>query len=209
MSAWHKEILVQEQVGLLPALKPFAKDFGLVGGTAIALHIGHRESIDFDLFTKDPDRDFDIPALKRKFKKYSSIDTVIRDKESEFTFKVRDIQVTFYSFPYHISYSEQLDSYIAMPSLLTLAAMKSFALGQRAKWKDYVDLYFIMRYFNPLAEIIEQAEKLFGGEFNAKLLRSQLSYFDDIKHTEPVVFKPGFEVSDDEIKRALTEYSLS
>jgi len=48
----HKEVLNKNQVELSPFLKTFSKDFGLVGGTAIALHIGHRFSIDFDLFTK-------------------------------------------------------------------------------------------------------------------------------------------------------------
>ncbi len=47
-----KEILTQEQIELLPFIKKFAKDYYLVGGTAIALHIGHRRSIDFDLFTQ-------------------------------------------------------------------------------------------------------------------------------------------------------------
>ena len=47
----HKEILTKEQLEILPLLKIFSKDFGLVGGTAIAFHIGHRRSIDFDLFT--------------------------------------------------------------------------------------------------------------------------------------------------------------
>jgi hypothetical protein len=37
----HKEIMIKEQIALLPLLKSFSKDFGLVGGTAIALHIGH------------------------------------------------------------------------------------------------------------------------------------------------------------------------
>ncbi|MDP3948660.1 MAG: nucleotidyl transferase AbiEii/AbiGii toxin family protein [bacterium] len=209
MSEWHKEILVPGQTDLLPAIKPFTKEFGLVGGTAVALHIGHRESIDFDLFTKEPDYDFDIPTLKRQFKQYAVIDNVIRDKGSEFTFNARGVQITFYNFRYRIPYTERFGSYIAMPSLLTLAAMKAFALGQRAKWKDYVDMYFIMRDFHPLAEIIKQTEKLFGSEFNAKLLRTQLSYFDDINYSEQVIFKPGFEVSDDKIKRALEEYSLS
>ncbi|MDO8561253.1 MAG: nucleotidyl transferase AbiEii/AbiGii toxin family protein [bacterium] len=209
MSEWHKEILVQGQTTLLSAVKPFSKDFGLVGGTAVALHIGHRESIDFDLFTKEPDYDFNIPTLKRKFKQYAAIDKVIRDKGSEFTFKVHDVQVTFYHFEYRIPYSERFGSYIAMPSLLTLAAMKAFALGQRAKWKDYVDMYFIMRDFHSLAEIIQHTEKLFGGEFNARLLREQLSYFEDINYTEAVMFRPGFKVPDEKIKRALTEYSLA
>ena len=49
----HKEILSSEQLKLLPIL-PFAKKKGfyLVGGTAIALYLGHRESIDFDLFRR-------------------------------------------------------------------------------------------------------------------------------------------------------------
>ena len=47
----HKEILTGDQSKLLPLVKIFSKDFGLVGGTAIGLYLGHRESIDFDLFT--------------------------------------------------------------------------------------------------------------------------------------------------------------
>ncbi len=209
MSEWHKEILVPGQRSLLPALKPFTKDFGLVGGTAVALHIGHRESIDFDLFTKEPDYDFKIPALKRRFKRQAVIDTIIRDKESELTFIAHGVQVTFYHFDYKIPYTERFDTYLTMPSLLTLAAMKAFALGQRAKWKDYVDLYFIMRDFHPLNEIVQHTETLFGNEFNAKLFRTQLSYFDDVNYTQPVTYKPGFEVSDEEVKCKLEEYSLA
>ena len=46
----HLEILNKEQKELLPILSQFKREYYLVGGTAIALHIGHRESIDFDLF---------------------------------------------------------------------------------------------------------------------------------------------------------------
>ena len=47
----HNDVLTDEQRKLLPLIKTFSKDYYLVGGTAIALHIGHRRSIDFDLFT--------------------------------------------------------------------------------------------------------------------------------------------------------------
>ena len=50
----HREILDENQLNLLPLLKNFKREFYLVGGTAIALHIGHRASIDFDLFKKSP-----------------------------------------------------------------------------------------------------------------------------------------------------------
>ena len=46
----HKEILSKQQVELLPLIQQFRREFYLVDGTAIALHIGHRRSIDFDLF---------------------------------------------------------------------------------------------------------------------------------------------------------------
>ena len=205
----HKEILTTEQQGLLPAIKSFAKDFGLVGGTAVALHIGHRESIDFDLFTKNPEHPIMAKKLQRQFGRYAIIDRVLVEEDPELTFMTNTVKVTFYHFEFKIPYTERFGSYIAMPSLLTLAAMKVFALGQRAKWKDYVDLYFIMREYHTLADIVSHAEKLFGGEFNARLLREQLSYFDDVSYKEPVIYKPGFEVPDEEVKRALIEYSLS
>ena len=87
--------------------------------------------------------------------------------------------------------------------------MKSFALGKRSKWKDYVDLYFILKDFHAIDEILIRAEALFAGEFNGKLFRQQLSYFDDINYSEFVMFKPGFEVPDEEVRRALIEYSLA
>jgi hypothetical protein len=48
----HTEILTQKQNELLPYLKSYKRKFYLVSGTAIALHLGHRRSIDFDLFCK-------------------------------------------------------------------------------------------------------------------------------------------------------------
>ena len=115
MSKWHKEILTPEQHGLLPAVKLFAKDFGLVGGTAVALHIGHRESIDFDLFTKDPGYDFAAKKLHRQFKRCAIIDEVFVDEDPEFTFMTNGVKVTFYHFEYRIPYAERFGAYITMP----------------------------------------------------------------------------------------------
>ena len=51
----HKEIFTKEQEKILPLVVDFSDRFGLVGGTAIALHLGHRRSIDFDLFSNKKD----------------------------------------------------------------------------------------------------------------------------------------------------------
>ncbi len=208
MRKLHKEILTPNQAKLLPTLKLFSKDFGLVGGTAIALYIGHRESIDFDLFTKDSEYDFKISSLKRRFKQRAVIDRIITDEENEFTFVSNGIKVTFFNFDYRVPFTEKLDSVINMPTLLTLAAMKAFALGHRAKWKDYVDMYFIMRYHHPLSEIVARATKLFGAHFNEKLLRTQLAYFKDINYSEKIIYLPGFEESDKIIQNKLKDFSL-
>ena len=202
----HSEILTREQRNLLPLVGKFKKQFGLVGGTAIALHIGHRESIDFDLFSPD---EFSNANIRAVFRRAGKTIEVLRADTNQFTFLVDGVHITFFCYPYPIKYVEFLDMFARMPTLLTLAAMKAFALGRRSKWKDYVDLYYILRDFYTLNEISIEAEALFAQEFNGKLFRQQLSYFEDINYAEPVIFKPGFEVPNDEIKHALTEYSLA
>ncbi len=201
----HKEILTNEQFGLLPLIKSFSGDFGLVGGTAIALHLGHRQSIDFDLFSL---KEFDNQKIRRKIVKFSKISQIIRDETGQFTLQIRDVRFTFFHYPYPVIFSENFENIIKIPDLLMLAAMKAFALGRRAKWKDYVDLYFVARQHHGIGDICEKANEIFGAEFDEKLFRSQLAYFNDINYSEAVTFMPGFETKDETIKQALIDFSL-
>lgn len=202
----HAEILTQEQHELLPLVALFKKDFGMVGGTAIALHLGHRESVDFDMFSKEK---FSNISLRRKIEQVRRIDKELVNKKTEFTFLIGSVQFTFFEYPFDIDYSEHFENVARLPTLVTLAAMKAYALGQRAKWKDYVDLYFIMRDHHSLHEIERATENIFGDSFNPKLLRQQLAYFEDINYDEAVTFKPGFDATEETIKKTLTEFSLS
>ena len=190
---------------LLPIVKAFSKNFGLVGGTAIALHIGHRESIDFDLFSYE---DFNNASIKRKIEKIISIDNTLVKKSGEYTFLIGGVKFTFFQYPYQINYSDRFEAIIRLPNLLTLAAMKIFALGRRAKWKDYVDMCFILKEFHSLEEINQKAKEIFGKEYNEKIIRSQLSYFDDVNYSEKVIYKEGFNVDDETVKKFLIEKSL-
>ena len=97
---------------------------------------------------------------------------------------------------------------IHMPDLLTLAAMKAYALGGRAKWKDYVDLYILLRDHFSLAQISEKSKDLFGVYYNEKLFREQLCYFQDVDHSEKVDFVVQ-AVSDEEIKQFLTDIATA
>jgi hypothetical protein len=201
----HEETLTEAQSKLLPIVALFSKKFGLVGGTAIALHLGHRESIDFDLFSSD---EFSNYSIKTKIVKNAVIDAVLVNKNGEYTFLIGGVKFTFFQFPYQINYSESLGKIVKLPDILTLAAMKAFALGRRAKWKDYVDLYFILEAHHTVSEITAKGVEIFGNEFNEKIFRTQLAYFSDIDYSEQVVYKDGFGVDDEVIKKALVQFSL-
>ncbi len=201
----HKEILTEEQLQLLPLLKSFSSSFGLVGGTAIALYIDHRQSVDFDLFTK---KEFDNFRIRQEIAKFTKIEKIITDQKDQYTMIVKGVRMTFFLYPYPINFSKNFETTIKIPDLLTLAAMKAHALGRRAKWKDYVDLYFIMRDYFKITEIIKKARQIFSTEFNEKLFRTQLSYFKDIDHTEKVIYMKGSEQKDKTIKQFLTQKSL-
>lgn len=200
----HPEILSKEQIELLPLIKEYSRNFYLVGGTAIALQIGHRQSIDFDLFCSAEKLNSKI--IKEKFNKHKfSKYVIIYEGFDQFHVNMNHVKLTFFCYPFEIPVSEVFEKKIKMPSLLDLAAMKAYALSGRGKWKDYVDLYFILQNKIQIKEISDRATVLFKDSFNSKLFMSQLSFFDDINYEEKVDFLPGFETSEEEIKKFLIE----
>ncbi|PIY74513.1 MAG: hypothetical protein COY85_03050 [Candidatus Portnoybacteria bacterium CG_4_10_14_0_8_um_filter_40_50] len=202
----HKEILTREQVCLLPLIKTFSKNFGLVGGTAVAFYLGHRQSLDFDLFTN---KEFENLEIRRKILKFGKIERVLRDEEGQYTVVVDGVRITFFYYPFRINFPKNFNKVIKLPDLLTLAAMKAHALGRRAKWKDYVDLYFIMNYYRGIEKILKRVRQIFHSEFNEKMFRAQLAYFKDIDYTERIIYMKGFEIDNKIIKRKLIDFSLN
>lgn len=200
----HDQVITEEQKQLFPLLKEFSSKFGMVGGTAVALQIGHRRSIDYDLFTN---KGFSSKSIREQIRQNFNISEVFVDRPGELTVLANQVKLTFYKYPFDIVFSEKFQSIIQLPNLLTLASMKAFALGRRAKWKDYVDLYFIFQKHS-LKEIANKAKELFAGEFSEKLFREQLAYFEDIDYSETIDYLPGFEIADEKIKEMLTEIGL-
>jgi len=172
-----------------------------VGRTAIALHIGHRRSIDFDLFKNNSIKPKSILKTISDFE-YPYI--VTRRVTEQFNLNIQDVKFTFFQFPFKIDAKEKLDDILRLPNLLDLAAMKAYALGRRSKWKDYVDLYFILKEHYTIKQIPDRSTDLFGQLFSEKLFRAQLSYFDDIAYSESVEFLLS-PVPDNEIKNFLID----
>ena len=201
----HLNILSKEQVELLPLISKFKREFYLVGGTAIALHLGHRESIDFDLFKLANLRKNDIykKVISSKFKYNFGYENY-----EQLNLIINDVKFTYFSFPHKIPTSSELKGIIKMPDLLTLAAMKAFALGRRAKWKDYLDLYFILNGHLSFKEIADQAKLLFGEQFSEKLFKMQLGYFKGINYDEEVTYLIPNPPTEQEVQDFLVNISI-
>jgi hypothetical protein len=200
----HTEIFNVDQAKLLPYLKSFNRSFYMAGGTAIALHLGHRRSIDFDLFTQT---NLVKHRIKGKLLQMSFQQAPLFEDIDQLDIRINNVKVTFFSFPFPISHPVKVESVITIPTLLSLASMKAFALGRRAKWKDFVDLYFILNKHFTIKEISRECEETFKGQFSEKLFRQQLAFHKDIDFSEPVEFL-GEPIADNVIKEFLIEKAI-
>ncbi|MDP1622238.1 MAG: nucleotidyl transferase AbiEii/AbiGii toxin family protein [Bacteroidales bacterium] len=197
----HKEILSENQVELLPLVKQFIREYYLVGGTAIALHIGHRRSIDFDLFKFNPIKPKTIVS---KISAFNFPYTITRRVTEQVNLTIHDVKFTYFQYPFEIDAKSRFEKYFRLPELLDLAAMKAYALGRRSKWKDYVDLFFILKHHYSVKQISDKADEIYQELFSEKLFRAQLAYFVDIDHSEPIEYIVP-PVPEDEIKEYLID----
>ena len=173
------------------------KSFYLVGGTALALQIGHRKSIDFDLFKN---KKLDVGQI-HKWAKDCNVEKTLIDENNQVTYQISGVNITFLEYPFDVKpvFDSDLGIYLAQP--LSIGAMKAYAIGRRSKWKDYVDIYFLLKQYS-LKEIAKEAKKIFSSLFNEKIFREQLCYFEDIDFSEEVEFLDN-TVSEKAIKEAL------
>jgi predicted nucleotidyltransferase component of viral defense system len=175
----HKEALTKEGTALFPLLRKF-DGFYLAGGTALALQIGHRISVDFDLFSPE---EISKTLLRKVTQIYGAypVSPVINNRD-ELTVLVRDVKMTFLSYPFPAVAPLIEIGELKMLSVGEIGSTKAYSIGRRGTYKDYVDLYFILSGgYATLAEIIHMAEKKFGAEFNSRLFTEQLLFMDDIE----------------------------
>ena len=200
----HTEILTKNQVELLKHIEKFCRKFYLVGGTAIALHLGHRRSLDFDLFCQT---DLLKSQIRKKLVQFPFKQIKLFEDADQMHFLIHNVKITFFSFPYPIEHPIKIGRLISIPTLLTLASMKAFALGRRAKWKDYINLFFILRDHYTIEEVSNEAVKNFGQLFSEKLFREQVAFHKDIDYSEPVEYLVPVP-TEDEIRQFLIDKAL-
>lgn len=178
----HQEVITSEARKIFDKLDRFP-NFYLAGGTGLALQLGYRISVDFDLFwQKDIPKDL-LSKVRRAFKDFE-IKVVVNHSE-QLTVAVEEINVSFVKYPFPVISKFIEYQGIKILSPLEIAAMKAYALGRRATLKDYVDLYFVLKEkVSSLEEIITFCEKKYGSEFDPRLFLEQLIYLKDVEEIE-------------------------
>lgn len=139
----HVECLQEKALRLIPKLKKIVTDGGfiLAGGTAAALHMGHRRSHDFDFFTK---RHFSNERLLRTIKKWGLPMAVLQEEQGTLTLLIDGIKVSFFEYPYPFNEPRIFLSGIPVAGLVDIASMKMLAITQRGAKRDFADLYCIL-----------------------------------------------------------------
>lgn len=159
----------------------------LAGGTALALQVGHRSSVDLDFFL--PQADFHTGRLVSHFSRKDWHTTVI--KEGTIYGALLDAKVSFIAYPFFVP-SREFAGYGAVKMLLPkdIAVMKIIAVSQRGRKRDFYDLYWYANSREPLYDVLLRLDRQYPNlEHNYHHIIKSLSYFEDAEQDpEPKIF---------------------
>jgi hypothetical protein len=170
------------QRALWRELETTPDQFTLYGGTALALHLGHRTSVDFDFFSNasfDPDELASSTAYLKDAER-------VRVSPNTLTCRVErggPVLVSFFGDLNlgQVAERNQVDGmklYVA--SLLDIAGTKAAVVQKRAEVKDYLDIDALLRHGIDLRTMLAAGSIVYGRQFNALITVKALSYFDDL-----------------------------
>lgn len=178
------EMLPDGQRQIWTRLDATPDHFVLYGGTALALRLGHRESIDFDFFSR---RSFQPLELARSVP-YLKDQVITQQGENtlscDITTKAGPVKVSFFG-ALSIGQIEPPDlvesNNVAIASLRDLMGTKCATIPQRAETKDYLDIDALISTAGiSLSEGLACAKAIYGRQYNPMLTLQALSYFDDL-----------------------------
>lgn len=196
----QKETIKPHALELLKTIQAdnmFAQ-FHLAGGTGLALQLGHRSSVDLDLFSlKSFDIDFYLNYLDKSYQfalDFSAMNTL---KGS-----IGDVKVDFISHPYNLLMPIVETEQIRLYSVTDVAAMKVNAIaGNGTRSKDFVDLYFLLNQY-PINQILGFYETKYNDRNTFHALKS-LNYFEEVDLAYWPVLMKNKIVTWDEVKTTI------
>ena len=194
----------QKTLGVLKSLLLLSelKDARLVGGTALALLLGHRNSIDLDIFGRINLQDLINTNALRNVGSF----TLLKSSASILASTIENVKVDIvnYNYPW-IEGAIRIDG-LQLAGITDIGAMKLAAITGRGTRKDFIDLYFLLKHFS-IKELMEFYVQKYK-EGTPYLVMKSLTYFDDAESDDnPKMFKKiDWEQVKSEITIAVKEY---
>lgn len=172
----HTKTIESITLGLLKRLMAdkALTQFDLVGGTALSLQIGHRKSIDLDMFSHT---DFEAAVILQHLIDEGYNPSVRHNFKQTLIVEIEGIKVDFIRFRYPFAQDIRIIEGIRMASIQDIACMKIDAIMGRGKKKDFCDLYFLLRKHN-LIDIMTWYQQMFQHSTLFHVYKS-LTWFDD------------------------------
>jgi hypothetical protein len=192
LTVFHLEVLPEAERQALATLAPVAtrSAFYLAGGTAVALRLGHRQSLDFDFFTADPIED-PLALAERLRSQGLSLETQ-QVATGTLHAKLNGVRVSFLSYGYPLlsATSTWREFSCELASLDDLACMKLAAVAQRGARKDFLDVFAIGTSGLSLSRMLDLYQKKYGTRDIGHVLAG-LCYFDDAERDPmPIALQP-------------------
>lgn len=200
----HLDILDNTRKEVLQKLLPLSQGFVLGGGTALALQLTHRQSFDFDFFSTSPISKKFLEKISQSLK----INNIAIDTPDELTFFTEDnIKITFLYYPFK-PFNQILESEngLAIFPVGEIAIQKAYTIGRRGEYRDYFDLYTILKNkYTTLKQIVTGAKKVYGNVFDEKIFLEQLVYSKDLLNFEIMPVNSQKLPDSEEIKLFFTQ----
>ena len=175
----YKSVLSQKQIELLNKLKDILPDCYMAGGTALALQLGHRTSLDFDFYTRDR---FEIEELLVNFQKSFKQVRVESVAKDTLIIEVEGVSLSIFYYPYNLLRPLVHFNGVNLASIEDIAAMKMIAVSMRGKRRDFVDSYYLLEKFT-LDEIIKLTLKKYPS-YQPMVILKGLIYFKDAEQDD-------------------------
>ena len=193
------DILPKRQRELFEVLskETWIKKFYLAGGTALALQLGHRKSVDLDFFIPEA---FDVLYLKNKLKRVGDF-KLYSENEDTIHGEINSVEISFFNIPYHLIDDAIAYRNIRIACKKDIAAMKLAAISSRGSKKDFVDMFFLLKEFSLDQMLGFYKEKYGESEENIYCTLKGLVYFEDAN--EEKMPKMFIEVPWREIKKQI------
>jgi predicted nucleotidyltransferase component of viral defense system len=173
-------------------------EFYLAGGTALALQLGHRQSVDLDFFTEN---DFNPQNILNVLQSTHTIQNIQIIQNDTLYLNCDNVKVSFIKYLYSlIGTLLDYNQTVKLASIEDILCMKLSAISSRNTKKDFIDIYYILKLRNySLDFAIELLRKKYQN-FNLIHIIYSLTYFEEADTDPDVIWQEGFQVSWESIK---------